>query len=131
MFKILTFSLAFFILYAGGLLGQNETKDPDLAVFELSDMLKKLDESGRPWTPVMQGQNVLTGVYRLKAGTEDKQSPHASDEVYYAVSGKAKFRVGEEVFEVKAGSILFVKAQAVHQFFDIEEDLVLVVFFDK
>lgn len=131
MYKTLTFSLVFFLFFSSAMFGQEEKSDPDLATFELSDMLKKLDESGRPWTPVMQGQNVLTGVYRLKAGTEDKQSPHATDEVYYAVSGKAKFRVGEEVVEVKAGSILFVKAQASHQFFDIEEDLVLVVFFDK
>ncbi|MDW3645839.1 MAG: cupin domain-containing protein [Bacteroidia bacterium] len=131
MYKTLTFSLVFFLFFSSAMIGQEEKSDPDLATFELSDMLKKLDESGRPWTPVMQGQNVLTGVYRLKAGTEDKQSPHATDEVYYAVSGKAKFRVGEEVVEVKAGSILFVKAEASHQFFDIEEDLVLVVFFDK
>ena len=131
MYKTLAFFCLFFLAFSFSLYAQEEKSDPDLAAFELSDMLKKLDESGRPWTPVMQGENVLTGIYRLKAGTEDKQSPHGTDEVYYAVSGKAKFRVGDEVVEVKAGSILFVKAQAVHQFFDIEEDLVLVVFFDK
>ncbi|MEL6257253.1 MAG: cupin domain-containing protein [Bacteroidota bacterium] len=131
MYKILACSLAFFLSFSTPVSAQEEKGDPDLAAFELSDMLKKLDESGRPWTSVMQGENVLTGIYRLRAGSEDKQSPHATDEVYYAVSGKAKFKVGEDVVEVKAGSILFVKAQAVHQFFDIEEDLVLVVFFDK
>lgn len=109
----------------------DQQQDPDLAYFDLRDMVSELDESGRPWKSVMNGENVLTGIYKLKAGVEDKQSPHATDEVYYVVSGKGKFRVGEEEIEVQTGSILFVKAKAVHQFFDISEDLVMVVFFDK
>jgi len=119
--------------FVGTVFGQTkeENKDPDLASFDLEEMVSKLDESGRPWLSVMQGENVLTGIYKLKAGVEDKQSPHKTDEVYYVVSGKGKLRVGEEETEVKTGSILFVKAQAIHQFFDITEDLVMVVFFDK
>ena len=79
----------------------------------------------------MNGKNVLTGLYMLKAGVEDRQRPHDTDEVYYVVSGKSKFMAGGKEVEAKAGSILFVKAEVEHRFFDIEEDLVLVVFFDQ
>lgn len=123
----------FFLLISFSVQAQGEApkKDPDLASFDLQEMVSALDESGRPWKSIMNGENVLTGIYKLKAGAKDGQSPHKTDEVYYVVSGKGKLRVGEEVVEAKEGSILFVKANAVHQFFDITEDLVMVVFFDK
>lgn len=123
-----------FLFFTSQILAQEEKSqatDPELAAFDLSEALKQLDESARPWTTVMNGENVLTGVYRLKAGREDKQKPHDTDEVYYCISGKAKLKVGEETVKVEAGSILFVKADAAHRFFEIEEDLVLLVFFDK
>ena len=105
--------------------------DPDLAAFELDSLIAKLKPTGRPWMPIMNGQNVLTGLYMLKAGAEDRQRPHDTDEVYYVVAGKGKFVAGGEAVQVKTGSILFVKAEVEHRFFDIEEDLVLVVFFDQ
>ena len=109
-----------------------ETKaDPDLATFQLENLVGQLEETGRPWLPFMKGKNVLTGIYHLKSGAEDKQQPHDTDEVYYVASGKAKFKAGDETVEIKSGSILFVKAEVSHHFFDIEEDLVLVVFFDQ
>ena len=105
--------------------------DPDLAAFELDSLIAKLKPTGRPWMPIMNGQNVLTGLYMLKAGAEDRQRPHDTDEVYYVVAGKGKFVAGSEAVQVKTRSILFVKAEVEHRFFDIEEDLVLVVFFDQ
>lgn len=105
--------------------------DPELAAFDLDALKAELEPTGRPWLPFFKGKNVLTGLYMLKAGSEDRQNPHDTDEVYYVASGKAKFTAGEETVDVKAGSILFVKADVEHRFFEIEEDLVLVVFFDQ
>lgn len=133
MNKLRLFLFAFSLSLVCPTFGQTKEpkKDPDLASFDLEEMVSTLDKSGRPWLSVMQGENVLTGIYKLKAGAEDKQSPHKTDEVYYVVSGKGRFKAGEEEVEVKSGSILFVKADVVHHFFDISEDLVMVVFFDK
>lgn len=105
--------------------------DPDLMSFELDSLVSTLEASEKPWLPFINGENVLTGIYSLKAGAIDKQQPHGTDEVYYVVSGKGKFRVEDEERSIQAGSILFVKAHASHNFFDIVEDLVMVVFFDK
>jgi mannose-6-phosphate isomerase-like protein (cupin superfamily) len=69
------------------------------------------------------------GLYRLKAGEEDRQQPHKEDEVYYIVSGRASFQAGEEQRKVGKGSLLFVEAKVGHRFFDIEEDLKVLVFF--
>jgi mannose-6-phosphate isomerase-like protein (cupin superfamily) len=77
---------------------------------------------------VLRSDLLSVGIYLLPAGGADDQSPHNEDEVYYAVSGRAKLWVGDEDHPVQAGTLLFVPALAVHFFHDIEEELVLVVF---
>jgi mannose-6-phosphate isomerase-like protein (cupin superfamily) len=77
---------------------------------------------------VLRSGLLSVGLYLLPAGGKDDQTPHNEDEVYYAVSGKAKLRVGAEDHQVQAGTLLFVPALATHYFHDIEEELVLVVF---
>jgi len=77
---------------------------------------------------VLRSELLSVGVYVLPAGGTDAQKPHAEDEVYYAVRGRAKFRVGSEDRAVEPGALLFVAAKQAHHFFEIEEELVLVVF---
>jgi len=131
--KQLIISCCFTFLCLFNSYGQVDTfpSAPNLAAFELDSLIAQLKPTGRPWMPIMKGKNVLTGLYMLKAGAEDQQKPHDTDEVYYVVSGKGKFEAGGEKVIAQTGSILFVKAAVAHRFFDIEEDLVLVVFFDQ
>jgi len=77
---------------------------------------------------VLRSDLLSVGLYLLPAGGTDDQTPHEEDEVYYAVRGLAKLRVGSEDHPVKPGTLLLVPAQAVHFFHDIAEELVLVVF---
>ena len=69
------------------------------------------------------------GVYVLAAGATDPQKPHKEDEVYYVVRGRARMRIGEDEQVVKAGTVIFVAAEAEHRFFDISEELEVLVFF--
>lgn len=69
------------------------------------------------------------GLYQLKAGAKDPQKPHKQDEDYYVIRGRAKFQSGDEVQEVREGTILYVPADEAHKFVDIQEDLQLLVFF--
>lgn len=69
------------------------------------------------------------GIYVLSAGATDKQSPHQEDEIYYVVSGKAKMRLGREERSVSQGDVIFVEKALEHRFFDIAEELVLLVIF--
>lgn len=69
------------------------------------------------------------GVYVLAAGATDPQKPHQEDEVYYVVRGRAKMRVASEEQVVKAGTVIFVPAEVEHRFFDIAEELEVLVLF--
>jgi mannose-6-phosphate isomerase-like protein (cupin superfamily) len=69
------------------------------------------------------------GVYKLPAGGVDPQQPHTEDEAYYIVYGTGKIEVEGEIYPVKPGDVIFVEANAQHRFKDIEQDLVIIVFF--
>ena len=57
------------------------------------------------------------------------QSPHLEDEVYVVVSGKAVIDIDDQRQKVGPGSILYVKANTYHSFFEIEEDLTVIAIF--
>ena len=69
------------------------------------------------------------GVYVLPAGGNDPQKPHREDEMYYVVRGRARMQIGSEHSEVRAASVIFVEAGVEHRFYDILEELEVLVFF--
>ena len=69
------------------------------------------------------------GTYSLPAGTQDAQSPHTEDEIYFIVSGQATFWTPGRTVPVVPGSAVFVPAHEPHRFTDITEDLTALVFF--
>jgi mannose-6-phosphate isomerase-like protein (cupin superfamily) len=95
----------------------------------IDDLVAKLDASGDVWTEFLRVPAMSLGVYRLRAGAEDLQTPHHEDEIYYVVSGRAVLRVGDREMDAVPGAVLFVEAEAEHRFERIEEDLTLLVVF--
>jgi quercetin dioxygenase-like cupin family protein len=69
------------------------------------------------------------GLYVLEAGATDSQRPHTLDETYYIAKGKGLFKAGDKETTVRAGTVLFAKADVEHQLYDITEDLEIMVFF--
>ena len=69
------------------------------------------------------------GVYVLPKGGMDLQKPHREDEMYYVVRGRARMQIGSEHAEVSNGTVIFVEAEAEHRFYDIQEELEVLVFF--
>lgn len=69
------------------------------------------------------------GVYVLPSGGSDPQKPHHEDEMYYVIRGRARMQLGSDHAEVRTGSVIFVEAELEHRFYDIQEELELLVFF--
>jgi mannose-6-phosphate isomerase-like protein (cupin superfamily) len=97
--------------------------------FSLEKQLQALRESGKPYREFLRVPALSCGLYTLKAGAEDLQAPHDEDEVYYVLSGRARLEIGGQTVEAGPGSILYVGATQEHSFFEIEEDMTLLVFF--
>ncbi len=100
-----------------------------MQAFELSELIDALASSGEPWLEFLRVPELSMGLYTLAAGSDDPQTPHAEDEVYYVVSGRAVLRTEGRDQAVRAGSVVFVAADAEHRFHSIEEDLTALVFF--
>ena len=100
-------------------------------VFQLADLVAQLEASRRNYLPFLNEPTLRTGLYALPAGATDTQQPHDKDEVYYVIDGRAAITIGEEMFEVEPGSVIFVEAHINHRFHDITEDLQLLVFFSE
>ena len=100
-----------------------------MKAFEIADLLATRDASGEAWIEFLRVPALSMGVYALAAGTDDPQTPHGEDEVYYVVSGRGVLRVEDVDQPVQSGSVVFVEANAQHRFHSITEDLTTLVFF--
>src|SRR5215470_14549475 len=97
--------------------------------FHLEDLSRKRAAKGKRYYEFLRIPAMSAGVYVLPKGGTDPQKPHHEDEMYYVVRGRARMKVGSEDSEVKAGSVIFVEAEAEHHFYDIQEELEVLVFF--
>jgi mannose-6-phosphate isomerase-like protein (cupin superfamily) len=106
-----------------------QSGDPTWAAFQMQELLAKHQQAGKPWFPFLALSTMTAGVYVLPEAGVDPQEPHQRDELYFVVSGKAKLQVEDASMSVGPGSTVFVKARVDHRFFDIEEELKVLVFF--
>jgi len=100
-----------------------------MQVFRLDDLDAERAANEGAYLRFLNERNMSVGLYALDQGTQDPQQPHAQDEVYLVVSGRASITVGDETTTVGRGSVVYVPAGVPHRFHHISEDLrVLVVF---
>jgi len=86
-------------------------------------------KSGKRYFEFLRVPAMSAGIYKLTAGATDPQSPHREDELYYVVRGRARMKAGNEDHAVAAGAVIFIAAGVEHRFYDIEEELSVLVFF--
>jgi len=97
--------------------------------FDLNEISRERAAKGRLYLEFLRVPAMSAGVYLLPKGGTDPQKPHREDEMYYVVRGRARMKIGTEDAEVRAGSVIFVEAEAEHRFYDIQEELEVLVFF--
>ena len=103
--------------------------EPHHVAAELDQIVEAARAAGDQWREFLRAGMFSAGVYRLSAGETDHQTPHAEDEIYYVLAGRAELEVEGERQAVEPGSIAFVTKRAEHRFVDITEDLTVVVVF--
>lgn len=86
-------------------------------------------QSGKLYREFLRVPTMSAGLYVLAAGATDPQRPHHEDEMYYVVRGQARFQAAGQDCDVSAGSVLFVAAEVEHRFYDVAEELAVLVFF--
>lgn len=107
------------------------SSDPTWSAHTLDALQRDRAASGRAYLEFLRVPSMEAGLYELAAGTSDQQKPHAADEIYYVISGRARFSVGSEDVAAEPGSILYVPAGIEHRFHSITEDLSILVVFSS
>ncbi len=97
--------------------------------FHVDDLARRRSEMGKLYLEFLRVPAMSAGVYVLSKGGTDPQKPHREDEMYYVVRGRARMQIGSEHAEVRPGSVIFVEAEREHRFYDIQEELEVLVFF--
>lgn len=97
--------------------------------FQASDLLDQRRQAGKLYLEFLRVPSMSAGLYVLAAGANDPQKPHNQDELYYVIRGRARMKAKDEDQEVSAGSVIFVAAKVEHRFYDISEELTVLVFF--
>jgi mannose-6-phosphate isomerase-like protein (cupin superfamily) len=97
--------------------------------FDIDQLESLRKKTGKSYFEFLRMSSLSAGVYVLAAGSTDPQKPHREDEMYYVVRGRARMKIGAEDQAVAAGSIIFVAANVPHSFYEIAEELVVLVFF--
>jgi mannose-6-phosphate isomerase-like protein (cupin superfamily) len=103
--------------------------DSSWQVFDIEAIRKAVAGDSVQYQEFLRVPSLSCGVYHLPMGAKDMQTPHDEDEVYLVLEGRARMKVGDEMREVAPGNILYIKATESHSFFEIEEDMTLLVFF--
>jgi mannose-6-phosphate isomerase-like protein (cupin superfamily) len=107
----------------------HERGGTSMKVFRLDDLDAERAANQGAYLRFLKERTVSAGLYALSPGDNDPQQPHAQDEVYLVVSGRAYLTVGAETSTVARGSVAYVPAGMPHRFHHITEELrVLVVF---
>ena len=97
--------------------------------FQISQLLEKRAQAAKLYLEFLRVPAMSAGVYVIPAGGTDPQKPHKEDELYYVLRGRARMKAGNEDQEVSAGHVIFVAANLEHRFYDIKEELAVLVFF--
>src|SRR5215475_13315235 len=97
--------------------------------FQITEQEQLRAQAGKRYHEFLRVPAMSAGLYTLPAGGTDPQKPHSEDELYYVVHGHAHMQVGDKRQEVKAGTVIFVPAHVEHRFYDIKEELSVLVFF--
>jgi mannose-6-phosphate isomerase-like protein (cupin superfamily) len=97
-------------------------------IFNIPHMLAAREAGVHTYEDFFASSLLSVGLSVWPAGQPDTQSPHTEDEVYYVISGRGRISVAEEDEPVELGSVIFVAAGVPHRFFDVTEDLHVLVF---
>ena len=100
-----------------------------MQAFELSAINQQRLRDAKSYVEFLRVPALSIGLYVLPPGGIDSQKPHAEDEVYCVIHGRAVIRIDKEDREVQEGSVVFAPAGVPHHFHSITEELRILVFF--
>lgn len=93
----------------------------------ITDAVGGLDPDELQHREVLEAGPITVEVGRYPADSAAPKNPHNEEELYYVLSGAAQMRVGDDTYDVDAGDLVHVEPSLEHDFFNITEDLTVLI----
>jgi mannose-6-phosphate isomerase-like protein (cupin superfamily) len=107
-------------------------KDTASAAFTLHQVESERQKGENVWNSFLKRKSMTFGLYMLpKTLHGDSALVHRWDEVNLVTNGAGKFQVGEEIMDINPGDIIYVKKGNPHFFHSLQQDLDILIFFEK
>ncbi|MEM0909350.1 MAG: cupin domain-containing protein [Pseudomonadota bacterium] len=98
-------------------------------VFQLSQLLDQVKPGEVMFDEFLHTPSLSCSVYHVPAGSKEMQRAHVEDELYYVLKGAGMLRIEGDEHIVQSGTLLYVRADCDHTFFEVTEDLTVLAFF--
>lgn len=98
-------------------------------IFRLQELMGDIQEDTLSLKEFLRTPSLSCSIYHVPAGSNEMSKAHEEDELYLILAGKGRLRIGEDVQEVSAGTLMYVHAACDHTYFDIRESITALVFF--
>jgi len=112
---------------------ENKSKQDTLSMsFTMEQIEKERIKDQNVWNPFLKRPSMTFGLYMLpKSVNGDSLLIHRWDEVNLITNGNGKFQVNDQIMDVKPGDIIYVQKGNGHFFHSIQQDLDILIFFEK
>lgn len=94
---------------------------------QLDTLIERLNSQDKYFLDFINSSGLQAGILRISTHMQDTQEPHPVDELYYVIRGSGYIRVDNRDYLVKQGAVIFIPANAVHQFYGSTDLVVLYV----
>jgi mannose-6-phosphate isomerase-like protein (cupin superfamily) len=99
--------------------------------YELKKILSKLQNKDDYFVEFLDTRSLEAGVIRLRRDQKDTQTTHRIDELYYVIEGQGFILIDGKNYALHKGTIVYVPADTLHNFYGNEGDLIVLYFFPK
>jgi mannose-6-phosphate isomerase-like protein (cupin superfamily) len=109
-----------------------DPNDPDWLYFTKEDFFAGKTNDGNVWNLFLDVATMQFGMYMLPQLLDgDQPLTHTFDEVNVVVNGRGTFRVGDDEINIVPGSIIFVEDGMSHSFQALNDDVAVLILFEK
>lgn len=92
-----------------------------------TELVEQLTEEDNHYVEVLTEDSLSVELARYP--NPEPKHPHKEDELYFVISGSGMAKVGDETYAVDEGDVVFVEQGVKHDFFEIEDEMTVLVVF--
>lgn len=77
----------------------------------------------------IRSKKISMGIQILRKGEDYGEPAHENAEVYFALKGRAKLRIGKKIYNVSPGMAMYVPQRVSHKFYGVRNEFVFLFIF--